>query len=239
MYLLINVRREWIIVYLNAFPMPWTYERDALTDNTLWFYLSFPTRPFNIVPIWAQNIQADLLPVFSDCHSRLIDYGCHKFNLIQAIGMLNFSSLRYSILENVPNFNAAYFIYIENCAARCVITHKSAVLSCYSAEAWHHSFILLTVQRTFSCKKIVCQYDRVRSEVPCVLWFRELSLFWPHSRVFDVNAEETPTNARCICHCESNVYWTVHHCNSWWMKDQLDVTCYFISLIMRSTCFGH
>ena len=38
---------------------------------------------------------------------------------------------------------------------------------------------------------------------------------------------------------ESNVYWTVHHCNSWRMKDQLDVTCYFISLIMRSTCFGH
>ena len=23
------------------------------------------------------------------------------------------------------------------------------------------------------------------------------------------------------------------------MKEQLDVTCYFISLIMRSTCFGH
>jgi len=38
---------------------------------------------------------------------------------------------------------------------------------------------------------------------------------------------------------ETNVYWTVHHCNSWRMKDQLDVTCYFISLIMRSTCFGH
>ena len=28
-------------------------------------------------------------------------------------------------------------------------------------------------------------------------------------------------------------------CNSWRMKDQLDVTCYFISLIMCSTCFGH
>ena len=27
--------------------------------------------------------------------------------------------------------------------------------------------------------------------------------------------------------------------NSWRMKDQLDVTCYFISLIMCSTCFGH
>ena len=34
---------------------------------------------------------------------------------------------------------------------------------------------------------------------------------------------------------ESNVYWTVHHCNSWRMKDQIDVTCYFISLIMCST----
>jgi hypothetical protein len=26
---------------------------------------------------------------------------------------------------------------------------------------------------------------------------------------------------------------------SWRMKDQLDVTCYFISLLMCSTCFGH
>ena len=38
---------------------------------------------------------------------------------------------------------------------------------------------------------------------------------------------------------KSNVYWTVRHCNSWGMKNQLDVTCYFISIIMRSTCFGH
>ena len=27
--------------------------------------------------------------------------------------------------------------------------------------------------------------------------------------------------------------------DSWRMKDQLDVTCYFISLFMCSTCFGH
>ena len=31
-------------------------------------------------------------------------------------------------------------------------------------------------------------------------------------------------------------HWITH---SWRMKDQLDVTCYFISLIMRSTCFRH
>jgi len=38
---------------------------------------------------------------------------------------------------------------------------------------------------------------------------------------------------------QSYVYWTVHLCNSWRIKDQLDVTCYCISLLMRSTCFGH
>ena len=31
----------------------------------------------------------------------------------------------------------------------------------------------------------------------------------------------------------------MHHCDSWRIKDQLDVTCYFISLLMCSTCFGH
>ena len=28
------------------------------------------------------------------------------------------------------------------------------------------------------------------------------------------------------------VYWTMHHCDRWRIKDQLDVTCYFISLLM-------
>ena len=31
----------------------------------------------------------------------------------------------------------------------------------------------------------------------------------------------------------------MHQCNSWRIKYQLDVTCYFISLLMYSTCFGH
>ena len=31
----------------------------------------------------------------------------------------------------------------------------------------------------------------------------------------------------------------MHHCDSWRIKDQLDVTCYFISLLMCSACFGH
>ena len=32
------------------------------------------------------------------------------------------------------------------------------------------------------------------------------------------------------CLCESYVYWTVHHLDSWIKRDQLDVTCFFISL---------
>jgi len=31
----------------------------------------------------------------------------------------------------------------------------------------------------------------------------------------------------------------MHHCDSWRIKDKLYVTCYFISLLMCSTCFGH
>ena len=27
-------------------------------------------------------------------------------------------------------------------------------------------------------------------------------------------------------HTQSDVYWTVHHCDSWRIKNQLDVTCY-------------
>ena len=35
------------------------------------------------------------------------------------------------------------------------------------------------------------------------------------------------------------VYWTVHHCDGWRIKDQLDVTSYFTSHLMCSTCFRH
>ena len=39
--------------------------------------------------------------------------------------------------------------------------------------------------------------------------------------------------------CKSDVHWTVHHCDSWRIKNQLDATCYFILLLIDSTCFGH
>ena len=37
----------------------------------------------------------------------------------------------------------------------------------------------------------------------------------------------------------SDVCWTVHHCDNWRIINQLDVTYYFIVLLIGSTCFGH
>jgi hypothetical protein len=39
--------------------------------------------------------------------------------------------------------------------------------------------------------------------------------------------------------CQPDVYWTVHHCDNWRIKNQLDATYYFIVLLICSTCFGH
>jgi len=38
---------------------------------------------------------------------------------------------------------------------------------------------------------------------------------------------------------KSDVYWTVHHCDKWRIKKQLDATCYIIVLLIGSTCFEH
>ena len=40
-------------------------------------------------------------------------------------------------------------------------------------------------------------------------------------------------------HYVFDVYWTVHHCDNWRIKNQLDATYYFIVLLIGSTCFGH
>jgi len=38
---------------------------------------------------------------------------------------------------------------------------------------------------------------------------------------------------------QSDIYWTVNHCDNWRIRNQLDATCYFIVLLVRSTCFEH
>ena len=58
---------------------------------------------------------------------------------------------------------------------------------------------------------------------------------------FHLNGTDTVLNTRNVQSdlVPSYVYWTVHHCSSRRIKDQLDVTCCFVSLLMCSTCFGH
>jgi len=44
----------------------------------------------------------------------------------------------------------------------------------------------------------------------------------------------------CLEQCSlSDVYWTVHHCDSWRIKNQLDTTWYIIVILISSTYFGH
>jgi len=35
-----------------------------------------------------------------------------------------------------------------------------------------------------------------------------------------------------------DVYWTVRLCDKWRIKNQIDATCYFIVILIGSTCFG-
>jgi len=76
-----------------------------------------------------------------------------------------------------------------------------------------------------------------------VFWATDAQKFPETSLPWQLNFVEIPKNSshnqHTLMNTESDVYWTVHHCASWGIKDQLDVTCYFISLLMCSTCFGH
>ena len=76
-----------------------------------------------------------------------------------------------------------------------------------------------------------CPYLRNRSKSdPCSYeLFCLASLILSYPKVVQI-----PPESPCIY-----VYWTVHHCDSWRIKDQLDVTCYFISLLMSETCWAH
>jgi hypothetical protein len=98
MYVLIDVFRERIMMYLNAFSALWMYERDAFVGHMIRFHLSFHTRPFHIVPVWAENIQAGLLPFFSDCRSETIHYDCDKHDGIQGIDILNSLKVMYEYM---------------------------------------------------------------------------------------------------------------------------------------------
>jgi len=54
--------------------------------------------------------------------------------------------------------------------------------------------------------------------------------FWPHVPQFCPETNRTKVLVNIKTHILSYVYWTVHHLDSWVKRDQLDVTCFIISL---------
>ena len=67
-----------------------------------------------------------------------------------------------------------------------------------------------------------CKYSRPDTQLACLLFLLLLCSMLPSVRSC------TCQFSFHDCSFESNVYWTVHHCNSWGIKNQLDVACYFL-----------
>ena len=61
---------------------------------------------------------------------------------------------------------------------------------------------------------------------------------YQHPSLISVSSKATCT----ACYITTSVslhLWVIKRTYCWWMKDQIDVTCYFISLLMCSACFWH
>ena len=106
------------------------------------------------------------------------------------------------------------------------LTSGLAFQSCFRAESLLvHSSVLWTVGWSCYCT--------------ASLQMKALTILNPVFKCFCPNKDASSV---CMCLTEaieflyilshgSEVYWTVHHCDSWRIKNQLDVTCYiyFIS----------
>jgi len=88
----------------------------------------------------------------------------------------------------------------------------------------------------------VCASAEVMLDTPCseVVWrvlathsIRQFPLHFPSC------ASPCAMTFQLESNMESDVYWTVHHCDNWRIKNQLDATYHFIVRLIGSTCFGH
>ena len=63
---------------------------------------------------------------------------------------------------------------------------------------------------------------------------------WNLDGSFQICFSETNNQMQTVSiHFLHRMVWNKHMVNRWRIEYQLDVTCYFISLLMCSTCFGH
>ena len=97
-----------------------------------------------------------------------------------------------------------------------------------SATVDHHQVTKIYEEKIYSIRTLVVVY---------ILRFqRDLVVLWLSILILIIQGEYKLSEefAKPYFH----KYWKEIHDN-WRMKDQIDVTCYFISLLMCSTCFGH
>jgi len=131
-------------------------------------------------------------------------------------------SLREIWLQSVPS-SISRFHFAEQGPRSLPIRTQRSLLNSGSqlsrkSERFHHpTGRASAVCRTFEMTHVKLQH-----------------LMWP-SRI---NTHLKRSIKNTVRHKYIN-FFNSHYWNSWRIKYQLDVTCYFISLLMCSTCFGH
>ena len=119
-----------------------------------------------------------------------------------------------SLWYQTCNTHAPYYIVI--CGLPCCTIFFQIV----AKKAWFSEKNLLNIKLCFDLPYNVCPKH--------FLLYEEMSEILSYM---------------CICiHVKYPffyVYWIVHHCNNWRIRNQLDTTVYFIVLLICSICFGH
>jgi len=104
-----------------------------------------------------------------------------------------------------------------------------------SSQSWRDGTVITILRTLLSSRKPV--RDRKKHSGKRKGVYLKVCFF------FFLMLQRVSSNEIClICFTEnyaSDVYWTVHNCDNWRIKNQLNATCYFIVLLIGSTCFRH
>jgi len=156
------------------------------------------------------------------------------------LGALARRTKKFVLMNSYFLINPAYFEIIKQINF-CVISYYENCQDDF-CNAWFcrplgspaHSYLSRIERRKISIGFILIRYE-VHLNCRNIQIFSHIYAHW--IPIYMPQIGRYPVSYKSFM--ESYVYWTVHHCDSWRIKDQLDVTCYFISRLMCSTCFGH
>jgi len=122
---------------------------------------------------------------------------------------------------------------------RCVYAQRKNVRFYIYTEFCHTNLILAFIQPISSLLRLTSAHNIIPTALDIRTQYHASSRFFLHSTITWQGSE----SAACVWIVheldESDVCWTVRHCDKWRIKNQLDVTYYFIVLLIGSTCFGH